>query len=56
MQKFEYLENEKRTQASNIFYKGRTYVHIELKETKIITHFLLLQAHLHWHFQCSFAL
>ena len=47
IQKFEYLENEKHTQALNIFHKGRTYVHIELKETKNITHFLLLQAHLH---------
>ena len=39
----------------NIFYK-RTCAHLELKETKNITHFLLLKAHLYSRFQCSFAL
>ena len=31
----------------NVFYKERTCVHLEIKETKNITHFLLLNAHSH---------
>ena len=31
----------------NIFYKEKTCVHLELQETKSITHFLLLKAHPH---------
>ena len=39
-----------------MFYKERTWAHLKLKETKNLTHFLLLKAHPHQRFQCSFAL
>ena len=39
-----------------MFYTEITYSHLEIKETKNITHFPLLKAHPHQRFQCSLAL
>ena len=41
---------------SFVFLLKRTCTHLHLKETKNITHFLLLTVHPHWCYQCSFAL